>query len=99
MDRPHNRPKFQARDESGMGAGAGHSGIADLADFLRETEPPAPSGPIYAGGGGGGGGQSYGGGSVGGPPSTRSGVSTNGGKEEGGWRGMFGRRKKSLGHL
>lgn len=51
------RPKqhLQAREElgvlSGNGSGGGGSGMSDLADFLRETEPPAPSGPIGGGGG------------------------------------------------
>ena len=40
------RPKqlLQARDETGP-MGGGRSGLADLANFLKETEPPAPSGP------------------------------------------------------
>ena len=43
------RPKqhLQARDEHGALGGPPHSGgMADLADFLRETEPPPPSGPV-----------------------------------------------------
>lgn len=45
------RPKqnLQAREEVGFLAGSGSgggSGMSDLADFLRETEPPAPSGPV-----------------------------------------------------
>ena len=38
------RKHLQAREE-GSGGG-GKSGMSDLADFLRETEPPAPSGPV-----------------------------------------------------
>ena len=40
------RRQLQAREESGAFAGGGGPGLSDLADFLRETEPPAPSGPI-----------------------------------------------------
>ena len=46
MDR---RPKqqLQAREEHGALSGPPQSGgMGDLADFLRETEPPPPSGPI-----------------------------------------------------
>ena len=41
------RPKPQARDEVASGVGGG--GMGDLADFLRDTEPPAPSGPLRMG--------------------------------------------------
>ncbi len=43
------RPKqqLQAREEHGALSGPPQSGgMGDLADFLRETEPPPPSGPI-----------------------------------------------------
>ena len=43
------RPKqqLQARDEHGALSGPPQSGgMGDLADFLRETEPPPPSGPV-----------------------------------------------------
>ena len=46
------RPKqqLQARDERGALSGSAQSGgMADLADFLRETEPPPPSGPVLGG--------------------------------------------------
>ena len=46
------RPKqqLQARDERGALSGSGQrGGMADLADFLRETEPPPPSGPALGG--------------------------------------------------
>ncbi len=46
------RPKPQARDEQGTitgDTGGGGGGMTDLAAFLRETEPPAPSGPIGGG--------------------------------------------------
>ncbi|KAL9128964.1 MAG: hypothetical protein Q9217_002480 [Psora testacea] len=45
VDRRPKQP-LQARDETGTVGGGGGSGTADLADFLRETEPPTPSGPI-----------------------------------------------------
>ena len=47
--RVERRPKqqLQARDEHGAMSGPLHGGgMADLADFLRETEPPPPSGPV-----------------------------------------------------
>ena len=43
------RPKqpLQAREEPGALSGPSQSaGMGDLADFLRETEPPPPSGPV-----------------------------------------------------
>ena len=41
------RPKqLQAREERGSLSKANQGGMGDLADFLRETEPPPPSGPI-----------------------------------------------------
>ena len=43
------RPKqhLQAREEPGALSGLSQSaGMGDLADFLRETEPPPPSGPV-----------------------------------------------------
>ena len=40
------RKQLQAREESGAFGGGSGRGMSDLADFLRETEPPAPSGPI-----------------------------------------------------
>ena len=46
------RPKqqLQARDERGaLSRPAQSGGMADLADFLRETEPPPPSGPVLGG--------------------------------------------------
>ena len=46
------RPKqqLQARDEPGALSGPQQrGGMADLADFLRETEPPPPSGPVLGG--------------------------------------------------
>jgi len=43
------RRQLQAREEAGPAVG---SGMSDLADFLRETEPPARSGPVGGGGGG-----------------------------------------------
>ena len=46
------RPKqqLQARDERGALSGpAQREGMADLADFLRETEPPPSSGPVLGG--------------------------------------------------
>ena len=46
------RPKqpLQARDERGALTGSvQRGGMADLADFLRETEPPPPSGPVLGG--------------------------------------------------
>lgn len=47
MQRPKQGP-LQAREErSGPPQGGG---MGDLADFLRETEPPPPSGPIVVGG-------------------------------------------------
>lgn len=44
------RQQLQARDEHGSLSGppAG-GGMGDLADFLRETEPPPPSGPVGGG--------------------------------------------------
>ncbi|KAL9103336.1 MAG: hypothetical protein Q9163_001602 [Psora crenata] len=74
------RPKqpLRARDEMGPGRGrGGGSGMADLADFLRETEPPAPSGPVSS--------------LIGTARPT-----TPAAKKEGGWAGMFGRKKKSI---
>ena len=47
-----SRPKqhLQAREEHGVLSGPPQSGgLGDLADFLRETEPPPPSGPIGGG--------------------------------------------------
>ena len=47
-----HRPKQQlvARDERGALSRPSQSGgMADLADFLRETEPPPPSGPVSGG--------------------------------------------------
>lgn len=41
------KPQLQARDEHGaMGGAPQGGGMGDLADFLRETEPPPPSGPV-----------------------------------------------------
>ena len=40
------RPKPQARDETSNRNVGG--GMSDLAEFLRDTEPPAPSGPLAA---------------------------------------------------
>lgn len=40
---------MRAREERGvLGGGMSGSGMSDLADFLRETEPPKPSGPVAA---------------------------------------------------
>ena len=45
-DRMPKKP-LQAREERGaLGGPAQNQGMSDLADFLRETEPPAPSGPM-----------------------------------------------------
>ena len=44
-----NRPKPQARNEASARNSSG--GLNDLAEFLRDTEPPAPSRPIMSGGG------------------------------------------------
>ena len=45
------RQQLQARDEPGALSGPSQSaGMGDLADFLRETEPPPPSGPVGGGG-------------------------------------------------
>ena len=43
-----NRPKPQARDEGGAGISSG-GGMGDLAEFLRDTEPPAPSRSVMMG--------------------------------------------------
>ena len=48
------KSKPQARDETSTPRTGG--GMSDLAEFLRDTEPPAPSGPVMAVSGGGGGG-------------------------------------------
>lgn len=46
VDRGSRRP-LQARQElDGLGRPMLGGGMGDLADFLRETEPPAPSGPV-----------------------------------------------------
>ena len=44
------KQQLQARDERGALSRPPQSGgMADLADFLRETEPPPPSGPVLGG--------------------------------------------------
>lgn len=41
------RKRLQAREEQGvLGGGPRSGGLSDLAEFLRDTEPPAPSGPV-----------------------------------------------------
>lgn len=47
------RPKPQARDE--RTSHRSNSGMSDLAEFLRDTEPPAPNGPMLLAGGNGSG--------------------------------------------
>ena len=39
------KPQLLAREEFGVGSPQS-AGMGDLADFLRETEPPPPSGPV-----------------------------------------------------
>jgi len=44
------RKQLQAREEHGvLGGGPRSGGLSDLAEFLRDTEPPAPSGPVGRG--------------------------------------------------
>jgi len=44
------RKQLQAREENGvLGGGPQGGGMSDLAEFFRDTEPPAPSGPVSGG--------------------------------------------------
>ncbi|KAG8529532.1 uncharacterized protein KY384_006169 [Bacidia gigantensis] len=46
MDPGNRKPKPLMVARAAEGGADKASGMADLADFLRETEPPAPSGPV-----------------------------------------------------
>ena len=76
------RPKPQARDEVGVSTiatgGGGGGGMGDLAEFLRDTEPPAPTRPVMMG-------NSAKAMSMSPEPKSRGG---------GGFGGMFGRKRK-----